>query len=130
MFGRAVAFHRRPSRDTRQAISLACASILYQRGPTKCVVASFRPASGISDEQSRKTSPVQSRRWSSCVKAWRQHRQAESQARNDFEIPDLQQINAHCCPQKSFDITAIPSASPALESIMIVLRRGPTLQAC
>jgi hypothetical protein len=30
----------------------------------------IRAASGISDEQSRKTSPVQSRRWSSCVKAW------------------------------------------------------------
>ena len=30
----------------------------------------IRPTSGISDEQSRKTSPVQSRRWSSCVKAW------------------------------------------------------------
>jgi hypothetical protein len=30
----------------------------------------IRPASGISDEQSRKTSPVQSRRWSSCVNAW------------------------------------------------------------
>jgi hypothetical protein len=30
----------------------------------------IRPTSGISDEQSRNTSPVQSRRWSSCVKAW------------------------------------------------------------
>src|SRR6266403_1275800 len=30
----------------------------------------IRAASGISDEQSRKTSPAQSRRWSSCVKAW------------------------------------------------------------
>src|SRR5258707_12439517 len=30
----------------------------------------IRPTSGISGEQSRKTSPVQSRRWSSCVKAW------------------------------------------------------------
>jgi hypothetical protein len=40
----------------------------------------------------------------------RQHRQTESQARNDFEIPDLQQINAHGCPQKSTDITAIRQA--------------------
>jgi hypothetical protein len=30
----------------------------------------IRATSGISDEQSRKTSPVQSRRWSSCVNAW------------------------------------------------------------
>jgi hypothetical protein len=30
----------------------------------------IRARSGISDAQSRKTSPVQSRRWSSCVNAW------------------------------------------------------------
>src|SRR5258706_11843148 len=30
----------------------------------------IRATSGISHEQSRKTSPVQSRCWSSCVKAW------------------------------------------------------------
>jgi hypothetical protein len=30
----------------------------------------------------------------------RQHRQTESQAGNDFEIPDLEQINSHCCPPK------------------------------
>jgi hypothetical protein len=44
----------------------------------------------------------------------RQHRQTESQARNDFEIPKLQQINAHCCPQKSTDITAIRQAGRRL----------------
>ena len=40
----------------------------------------------------------------------RQHRQIESQARNGFEIPDLQQTNAHGCPQKSTDVTAIRQA--------------------
>jgi hypothetical protein len=30
----------------------------------------------------------------------RQHRQTESQAGNDFEIPGLEQINSHCCPPK------------------------------
>jgi hypothetical protein len=40
----------------------------------------------------------------------RQHRQTESQARNDFEIPDLQQINAHCSPKSRPTFTAIRQA--------------------
>jgi hypothetical protein len=40
----------------------------------------------------------------------RQHRQTESQARNDFEIPDLQQINAHCSPKSRPTFTAIREA--------------------
>src|SRR5260370_29047368 len=44
----------------------------------------------------------------------RQHRQTESQARNDFEIPKIQQINAHYCPPKSTDITAIRQAGRRL----------------
>jgi hypothetical protein len=35
-----------------------------------CMQAVIRSTFGISDAQSRKTSPVQSRRWSSCVNAW------------------------------------------------------------
>ena len=40
----------------------------------------------------------------------RQHRQTESQARNDFEIPDFEQIDSHGCPQKPTDVTAIRQA--------------------
>ena len=40
----------------------------------------------------------------------RQRRQTESQARNDFEIPDFEQIDSHGCPQKPTDVTAIRQA--------------------
>ena len=40
----------------------------------------------------------------------RQHRQTEGQARNDFEIPDFEQIDSHGCPQKPTDVTAIRQA--------------------
>jgi len=90
----------------------------------------IRPTSGISDEQSRKTSPVQSRRWSSCVKAWLAAGNiARQKARLEtiLKFRTLNRSTRIVAPQN--DATSARRFA-ALESIMIVLRGVPTLQVC
>jgi hypothetical protein len=75
----------------------------------------IRPASGISDEQSRKTSPVQSRRWSSCVKAWLAagniaRQKARLEMKMILKFRTFNRSMRIVAPKKSTDITAIHQA--------------------
>src|SRR3981081_1208045 len=73
----------------------------------------IRPASGISEEQSRKTSPVQSRRWSSCVTAWLAAGNIARQKARLEMILKFRTFNRSMrivAPKKSTDITAIHQA--------------------
>jgi hypothetical protein len=53
----------------------------------------IRATLGISDEQNRKTSPVQSRRWSSGVKAWLDAGSIARQKAKPDKIPTLRSLN-------------------------------------
>jgi hypothetical protein len=73
----------------------------------------IRATSGISHEQSRKTSPVQSRCWSSCVKAWLAAGNIARQKARLETILKFRTLNRSIgivAPQKSTDVTTIRKA--------------------
>lgn len=87
----------------------------------------IRPTSGISDEQSRKTSPVQSRRWSSCVKAWLAAGNIARQKARLEMILKFRTLNRSIrivAPKSRPTLRLSARRFAALESIMIVSSRS------
>jgi len=76
----------------------------------------IRARSGISDEQSRKNvagaKPLLVFLGEGMARR-RQHRQTESQAGKDFDIPDSEQTSSHGCPNESTEVTVIIPAAAA-----------------